>query len=139
LKWRPGDLAEVFTERCPCGFRGVRYHLLGRVDDMLIVKGVNVFPSAIKGVIERFFPRTTGHFRIVLDAPPPRVTPPLRLRIESGDGIPASEHAGLAETLAAAMHAELKIRPSIEVLPAGTLPRSEQKSKLVEYADAASR
>ncbi|MBI3104770.1 MAG: phenylacetate--CoA ligase family protein, partial [Candidatus Rokubacteria bacterium] len=139
LKWRPGDLAEVFTEPCVCGFRGIRYRLLGRVDDMLIVKGVNVFPSAIKAVVERFFPRTTGHFRIMLVSRSPRVTPPLRLRVEFGDGVREEERGGLAAALADEMHHRLKIRPEIALIPAGTLPRSEQKSRLIEYPDEGRR
>jgi phenylacetate-CoA ligase len=64
---------------------------------MLKVKGVTVCPAAIRGVINGFLPRLTGAFRIVLKVPPPRVLPPLELRVEHGKemqegDLPGKEH-----------------------------------------------
>ena len=66
IRYRVRDMVQVFTDHCPCGRTGFRFHIIGRSDDMIKVKGVNVFPAAIKGVIQRFAPDTTGEFRLVL-------------------------------------------------------------------------
>ncbi len=132
IKMYSGDLLELLTEPCECGFKGIRYKIFGRVDDMLIVKGVNLFPNAIKGVIEEYMPQTTGHFRVVLDGPPPRVTPPLRLRVETVHDLNAPETATLAERIKDQLHGDFKVTPDIEMIPAGTLERAVGKSKYIE-------
>ncbi|MBI2170046.1 MAG: hypothetical protein HYU28_11200 [Actinobacteria bacterium] len=117
-------------------FTGYKIRCVGRTDDMLIVKGVNVFPASVKAIIERLHPRTTGQFRIVLDGPPPRVKPPLRIRVEAGRDVVREHAAALAEELGVLMHGELKIRSDIEIVPAGTLPRVTYKSQVLEYPGA---
>ena len=108
------DIHQVFTEPCPCGNSGFRYKIVGRVDDMLKVKGVPVYPAAIQGVINGFVPRVTGAFRIVLDEPPPRVVPPLKLRVRFLCGIAGKHELPLLEReLVDKMHSLLKIRPAI--------------------------
>ena len=58
VKYASGDIIQIFTKECPnCGFPGVRVRVLGRSDDMLIVKGVNIYPAAIKKVISAFIPK----------------------------------------------------------------------------------
>jgi len=89
MRYALGDLIQVFTEPCPCGRSGFRYKIIGRSDDMLKVKGVMVYPSHIKGVINEFIPRVTGEMRIVLDEKPPRVVPPLKVRVEHSEGVTA--------------------------------------------------
>jgi len=132
VRMSPGDVVQVFTEPCACGAPGWRMKVIGRSDDMLKVKGVVVYPSAIDGVITGFVPRVTGEFRIVLDEPPPRVTPPLKLKVEYGEAVKKEELDKLAEEIKAAMHSSLKIRPSIEWLPPMTLERSTYKTRFIE-------
>jgi phenylacetate-CoA ligase len=78
IRFRTRDYVEINTWLCECGRTGYRVTYKGRTDDMLIVKGVNVFPSAVKDVVSKFIPETTGNIRIVVskDEPLPRVTPP---------------------------------------------------------------
>ena len=71
MRYALGDLLQVWTKPCPCGKPGIRFKILGRTDDMLTVKGMNVYPQAIAGVIARFRPQLTGVFRIRLDRPGP--------------------------------------------------------------------
>ena len=78
LRASVGDVYQVHTDPCSCGVPGLRIRVLGRTDDLLIVKGVKIYPAAVKNVVQELRPLTTGIFRIVLDAPPPRVEPPLR-------------------------------------------------------------
>jgi phenylacetate-CoA ligase len=82
LRFRTRDRITVFTGPCDCGRTSFRVRCIGRTDDMLIVLGVNVFPSAIKDVIASFRPRTTGDMWILLDKPGPSMQPPLRIQAE---------------------------------------------------------
>ncbi|MEW6442790.1 MAG: AMP-binding protein [bacterium] len=134
-----GDIMEVTVSPCPCGQTGFRYKVIGRTDDMLKVKGVMIYPPAVEGVVNRFVPRVTGEFRIVLDEPPPRVVPPLKLRIEYGENAREEELASLAEEISDEMHRAIKIRPKILWIPPRTLERFLKKKKLIEKAYASKR
>ena len=127
-----GDIFEVFTEPCACGLSGFRYKVVGRVDDMLKVKGVMVYPASIDGVITGFAPRVTGEFRIVLTERPPRVVPPLKLKVEYGEGIKKSELDSLAGEIEKQMGARLKLRPQIIWVPPNSLPRTAGKTNFFE-------
>ncbi len=127
-----GDIHRVEVSPCPCGRTGFRYRIVGRTDDMLKVKGVIVYPAAIDGVIASFIPRVTGEFRITLDEPPPRVVPPLKLRIERGEQTPPDDLPGLEEEILRAMKERLKMTPKITWLEPGTLERSEHKTRFIE-------
>lgn len=132
MRFTLGDIHQVFTEPCPCGRTGFRYKIVGRSDDMLKVKGVPVYPASIEGVIQGFVPRLTGHFRVVLTEKPPRVVPPLKLKVEHGEGVRDEELESLAEEVGSEMHRLLKIRPSITWLRPGTLERETKKTQLLE-------
>jgi phenylacetate-CoA ligase len=129
-----GDIWQVFTEPCECGWTGFRCKLVGRTDDMLKIKGVMVYPAAIDGVINGFVPRVTGEFRIVLDEPLPRVAPPVKLKIEYGEGVKEEDLAGLAKEIEEKMHTKLKITPKILWMSPKTLERSTYKTKFIEKA-----
>jgi phenylacetate-CoA ligase len=133
LKYASGDIVQVFTDSCPnCGFPGKRMKLIGRTDDMLVVKGVNVYPAAIKEIVSAFNPRVTGDMRIILDQPPPRVTPPLRLKLEYGLAVREPELNGLAEEIGSALNKRLRVRPNIEWVAPGQLPISTRKTPVFE-------
>ncbi len=129
-----GDVMRISTSPCPCGTTGIRYRHLGRIDDMLKVKGVLVYPAAIDNVITSFVPRVTGEFRIVLDEPPPRVVPPLKLKIEYGEGVKEEELEGLSKEIEEKVHQTLKIRPQIQWLSPMTLERTVHKTRFIEKA-----
>ena len=127
-----GDVCEVYTEPCPCGRTGFRYKVVGRTDDMLKIKGVIVYPAAIDGVVTGFVPRVTGEFRILLDEPPPRVVPPLKLKIEAGEGMMDEDLPALEEELSEALKGKLNFTPKIIWVPAHTIERSTYKTKFIE-------
>ncbi|MBU2649720.1 MAG: phenylacetate--CoA ligase family protein [Bacteroidetes bacterium] len=127
-----GDIHQVFTDPCPCGRSGFRYKVIGRADDMLKVKGVMVYPGHIKGVINSFLPRVTGELRIVLDEKPPRVVPPLKIRVEHAEGIGGDKLAELENEIVNAMSNKLRIRPEILWEEAGNLERSHYKGETFE-------
>ncbi|MBI5446577.1 MAG: AMP-binding protein [Deltaproteobacteria bacterium] len=127
-----GDIQQVFTEPCPCGRTGFRYKVVGRADDMLKVKGVMVYPSHLKGVINEFVPRVTGELRIVLDEPPPRVVPPLQVRLEHAEGVAGPFLEALETEILDAMSKRLKIRPKLLWAEPGSLERSHYKGQVFE-------
>lgn len=132
MRYAFGDIIEVATSPCPQGWPGLRFKVVGRSDDMLIVKGVNVFPQAIQGVIASFQPRLTGHFRIRLKSPGPLVRPPLRLAVERGAGTAESDLPAIEAELRERMARELRVRPEIVWLAPEALPRESRKVRLVE-------
>ena len=99
---------------------------------MLIVKGVNVYPAAIKDIVAKFAPNVTGKMRIVLDNPPPRVIPPLKLKIEHSKDVGKEELEGLGDKIVKATHDKIKIRPEIEFVEPGTFPPESRKTPLFE-------
>ncbi|MEW5913936.1 MAG: phenylacetate--CoA ligase family protein [Thermodesulfobacteriota bacterium] len=135
LKYAYGDIVQIFTEPCPaCGFPGRRIKLVGRADDMLIVKGVNIYPAAIREVVNTFSPQVTGEMRIILDEPPPRVVPPLKIKLEHGPLVGAEELEGLGRLISAALHDRLKIRPALQWVAPGSLEKSTRKTQIFEKA-----
>jgi phenylacetate-CoA ligase len=127
-----GDIHQVFTDPCPCGRSGFRYKVIGRSDDMLKVKGVMVYPSHIKGVINEFVPKVTGEMRIILDEKPPRVVPPLKIRVEHAKGLTEEQVNKLGHEIAETMSKKLKISPSIIWAEPGSLERSHYKGQTFE-------
>ncbi len=132
LRISMNDIHQVSTEPCPCGRSGFRYRIVGRGDDMLKVKGVSVYPAAIQGVVNGLVPRVTGAFRIVLTEKPPLVTPPLKLKVEWGEGVTQAELPALEAELVAKMRAACEINPAITWLPPQTLGRETKKTQLIE-------
>jgi phenylacetate-CoA ligase len=135
VRHTPGDIVQVFTEPCPCGQTGMRIKMIGRTDDMLKVKGVMVYPAAIDNVITGFVPRVTGEFRIVLEEPPPRVTPPLKLKVEYGPSVRSDEErAALAKEISETMSRLIKVNPHITWVAPGSLERTAHKTRYIEKA-----
>lgn len=133
VKYAYGDVVQIFTKECPgCGFKGKRAKLIGRADDMLIVKGVNVYPAAIKDIITTFVPDVTGEMRIVLDEPPPRVVPPVTLKIEHGKEIGQGNLSDLGKRIREALHNKIKIRPEIVFVKPGGLSKETRKTPIFE-------
>ena len=128
LRFRTRDHVVVRTTPCPCGRTGPRVRCIGRTDDMLIVRGVNVFPSAVREVVARFHPRVTGAILIEPRSRGVRQEPPLPIAVE-GD-------AGLAETIAAEIRAALTFSAQVRMVAPKSLPRSDYKSKLVDFSGA---
>ena len=130
LRFRTRDRVTVLGTSCECGRTGFKLRCLGRTDDMLIVLGVNIFPSAVRDVVSSFRPRTTGEVQILLEAPGPGVKPPLRIVAEFGDG------AGPSSELQAEIENRIKdvltVSSAVQLVPPGTLPRFEMKGQLVK-------
>lgn len=131
MRYALGDLIQVWTKPCVCGKPGILFKILGRCDDMLTVKGVNVYPQAIAALITRFKPRVTGEFRILLDAPGPMVKPPLKIVIEHA-GLDSTQVGRLEDDLIAEFRESLRVAPKFEWVLPGTIPRQSGKTRLIE-------
>jgi phenylacetate-CoA ligase len=130
LRFRTRDHVRVRTSPCPCGRTGPRIRCIGRTDDMLIVRGVNVFPSAIREVVSGFAPHVSGHIAVRPRAAGVKQDPPLPVAVElAQDG--AGDDA-LAASISEKIRDVLVVRTTVELVPWGRLPRSEYKSQLVE-------
>jgi phenylacetate-CoA ligase len=130
VRFRTRDRVTVLGTSCACGRTGFKLHCVGRTDDMLIVLGVNVFPSAVRDVVSSFRPRTTGEVQILLDEPGPGVKPPLKIVAEFGEG--AAPPSGLQAEIEQKIKAVLTVSSSVQLVPPGTLPRFEMKGQLVK-------
>ena len=133
MRYALGDLIQIFIEPCDCGWPEMRCKILGRADDMLIIKGVNLYPSALKGLVGELEPRTTGALRIVLAQPGPLVKPPLKIRIEYGvKDINTEDKQKLKTELAQLIKERLRVSPDIELVPPFSLSRESGKISLIE-------
>jgi phenylacetate-CoA ligase len=129
LRFRTRDRVEIYGDGCVCGRTSFRLRCIGRTDDMLIVLGVNVFPTAIRDVVAGLSPRTTGEIQVVIDKPGPKVEPPLKVVAEYGET--ESDLNQLREEIQFLLKSRLSIPTSVELVPPATLPRFEMKAQLV--------
>jgi phenylacetate-CoA ligase len=127
LRYRCRDMVRINAEPCSCGRTSFRFTVIGRSDDMLKVKGVNVYPSAVKDVISSFSPRTTGEMRIVLYEPGPAVGTNLEIKVEYGEGVKDEELESLSEEIKTTIKNKLVFTPIIKMLPPGSLEKSTYK------------
>jgi len=130
LRFRTRDHVEVRARPCPCGRTGPRVRCIGRTDDMLIVRGVNVFPSAVREVVGAFAPRVSGNVLVKPRAVGVKQEPPLPVAVELARD--ASPDDALASAIRDRLRDVLVVQTHVELVEWGTLQRSEYKSKLVE-------
>ena len=136
LRYRSGDRVRLGTGACPCGrtFARLEGGILGRVDDMLVVRGVNVFPSALEGIVRRF----AAGGRV-----PDRGVSPRRRWTRSGFSSrstaatrPAASVRETVDEVAEALRRDLGIRIEVAAVPARSLPRYELKARRVVRREA---
>jgi len=130
LRFRTRDHVRVRTGLCSCGRTSPRVRCVGRTDDMLIVRGVNVFPSAVREVVSSFGPEVSGHILVKPQAPGVKQEPPLPVAVELAAGRAADD--ALAEAIREKLRDVLVVQTRVDLVPSGTLRRSEYKSTLVE-------
>jgi phenylacetate-CoA ligase len=136
LRFRSRDHVRVWTGPCACGRTAPRVRCVGRTDDMLIVRGVNLFPSALREVVGQFAPAVSGVISIRPQRRGVLQVPPLPVAVELSEG--AAAGAGLAERIGARVRETLLVGAAVELVPWGSLPRSDYKSKLVDWSRAES-
>ncbi|HUH20440.1 MAG TPA: AMP-binding protein [Gaiellaceae bacterium] len=130
LRFRTRDHVRVRMSPYPCGRTGPRVRCVGRTDEMLIVRGVNVFPSAVREVVSSFAPRVSGYVLVRPRADGVKQEPPLPVAVELARGAEADDE--LADAIRARVREVLVVQTAVELVAWGSLQRSEYKSKLLE-------
>ena len=130
LRFRTHDHVRIRMTPCACGRTGPRVRCVGRTDDMLIVRGVNVFPSAVREVVSAFAPEVSGHVLVKPESEGVKQEPPLPVTVELARGREAD--AALAEAIREKLRNVLVVQTRVDLVPWGSLRRSEYKSTLVE-------
>lgn len=130
IRFRTRDHVEVTQTSCDCGRTGFGIRVFGRIDDMFIVQGVNVYPAAVRDIIATFAPRTTGVIEIqIYKAPPEGWEPPIHIKVEYLNG--TGDLEGLKNEIERAVREKLIFRANIDLVPEDTLPKYEYKANLV--------
>lgn len=134
LRFRSRDRVRVSAAPCACGRTAPRVRCIGRTDDMLILRGVNLFPSAVREVVGSFAAQVSGVISIRPAAKGVAQLPPLPILVELAPG--ADPPADLAERIQARIRETLVASVAVTLVPHGTLPRTDYKSKLVDWSEA---
>ena len=124
IRYRSGDLVVLNQQKCTCGRSYARFEggVLGRADDMVVVRGINVFPSAVENLVRQC--ESVEEFRITVTTE--REMGNLAIELElSKNANPESAR----KTVDQAIQNELSLRPEITLVPSGSLPRFEMKAK----------
>jgi phenylacetate-CoA ligase len=133
LRFRSRDHVRVSAGFCACGRTAPRVRCIGRTDDMLIVRGVNIFPSALREIVGTFAPETSGVISVRPRRHGFRQDPPLKVVVELGRDGGRSE---LAERIRLRIRETLLVATEIGLVPFESLPRSDYKSRLVDWSEA---
>jgi len=128
LRFLVGDFATLTHEQCSCGMTHARAigGFQGRADDMLNIRGLTVFPSAVEEVV-RQIDELGDEFEIVVYAE--QELDCLRIVAEVRPEVPVSQHTPLAEKIVTEVRTKIGLRPEVELKPFGTLPKTELKAR----------
>jgi len=128
VRFLGGDIVRIEGTSCDCGRTSFRMRVLGRRDDMFIVRGVNVYPAAILSVVGEFRPRVTGRARLVRQSADVSMEPPVPVEVE----VPA-QHAtdpALAAQIEDAIHTKLLFRSKVTLVPESDFGEAGYKTRL---------
>jgi len=126
IRYRTHDLSRIIPEPCPCGRSYPRIDIIrGRTDDMMKIKGVNVFPAQIEEILQQFS-EVSSEYQIRISHLDGRDT--MRLYVETNGHI---DFLDLARRIAAEVKSRIGFTPLVKVVEEGVLPRSEKKTKRV--------
>ncbi len=127
VRFRTGDIVTLTgADKAACGRTAPRFRVVGRADDMVVVRGINVFPTMVAALVNAE-PGLSGEYRIRLAGPGPYDRLPLEVEVAVGD----VTEAGLAERLEAAIKREIGVTARVALLPAFSLPRTAGKTRRV--------
>ena len=128
VRFRTGDIVVVeSTQPCACGRTAPRFRVVDRADDMVVVRGVNVFPTSVAALVTAD-PSLSGEYRIVLPGPGPYDYLPLDVERSRTS---QEEAAPIAARIEMAARADLRVSARVQVLDFGGLPRTEGKTRRV--------
>ena len=136
LRFRSRDRVRLAVGQCACGRSAPRVRCIGRTDDLLIVRGVNVFPSAVRDIVGKIGAEVSGTISIRPNTKAVKQAPPLPVTVELARGV--SKDRELASRIRKILRDELLVTTEITLVPFGTLPRTDYKSKLVDWSQSGS-
>ncbi len=126
IRFRTHDISRIIPGECACGSKHPRLDaLVGRSDDMMKIKGVNVFPKQIEGILAEF-PELSSEYQIRISHLEGRDT--MRIYVET-DG--TEDFLEVADRVATEVKSEIGFTPLVKVVELGVLPRSEKKTQRV--------
>jgi phenylacetate-CoA ligase len=128
LRFLSNDIVRIEGTSCGCERTSFRMRCIGRRDDVFIVRGVNVYPSAILSVVGDFRPRVTGRARVIRHGGEVSVKPPIPVEVEVPAG--STSDATLAAEIAEAIHSKLVFRSTVTLIPEAAFGDSGYKTKL---------
>jgi phenylacetate-CoA ligase len=129
IRFRSGDIGFVNREKCKCGRTHTRIYITGRIDDMFIVSGVNVFPSDIEYVV-RTIEELSGEYRIIIDEEEHLTK--FDIEVEKEDNILLTQELELSDKLSKKIKERLGVKPRhIRILQKGDIPRATHKAKRI--------
>lgn len=127
VRFRTGDIIAIdHTDTCTCGRTGFRFRVIGRSDDMVVVRGLNLFPTMVAAIVNAD-PRLSGEYRVILDGPPPYDHLPLHVE-RAGRSV---DDPGIGPALEAAIKRQLGATARVTVLPPDSFPLTEGKTRRV--------
>ena len=126
IRYRTHDISRIIPGECPCGSKYPRIDVIaGRSDDMMKIKGVNVFPKQIEEILASF-PELSSEYQIHISHLEGRDT--MRIYVETNGTV---DFADMANRVAERVKSRIGFTPLVKVVELGVLPRSEKKSKRV--------
>lgn len=137
LRFRSRDHMQIMSVSCPCGRQTPTVRCVGRTDDMLIYKAMNVYPSAIRDIaINVGGDAVTGMMRIRKDnSTQVRFDYPIPLEVEINDSLSAIAQQKVSDSIAEAIRQQLRVRVAPEILKPGTIPIGAYKNSLIYVRD----
>ncbi len=124
IRYRTGDIVRIDNAPCACGRTFTRFAggVIGRADDMVVVRGVNIYPAAVENLL--LLHDTIDEFRVTITRR--HSTAVILIEIECRDGASGED---TVRAVRATFESSLGLRPEIEMAPRGTLPRFELKAQ----------
>ncbi len=126
IRYRTHDLSRIIPGECPCGSKHPRLDaIMGRTDDMMKIKGVNVFPSQIEEILKTF-PELSSEYQIRISHLDGKDT--MRIYVETNGSV---DFVAISKDVADRVKSKIGFTPLVKVVEVGVLPRSEKKTKRV--------
>jgi phenylacetate-CoA ligase len=127
VRFKTGDIIILTgTDKATCGRTAPRFRVIGRSDDMVVVRGINVFPTMITGILNKFT-ELSGHWRMTLDRPPPYHALPLQIELARK----LTDTAALSNSIVQNIKQQIGCTAEITLTDPASIPRSEGKTRYV--------
>jgi benzoylacetate-CoA ligase len=141
LRYRSRDHMQLIGNGCACGRTSPKFQCIGRTDDMIIYKGMNIFPTAIREfVMKQFGGQVEPQLRIWKDhAHQVKFDTPIPLEIEASSKIVSSSYPELANDISNKIRQHMQVRTDVKILPPASFPRSSYKTPLVYVREPGSK